>query len=473
MRDYASYPEYDENRARECAQAFEEMLVTNRSGYLDIFQVDEIFHFYIEASDFRKAQQLIDFAFQSHPSSSDLHHKKAGLEFEMAHYENALTHINQALLLQPLQVEYLLFKSEILAHLDKYDDGIELLERALIYATDATEVYMQMGHIAQVCGRLEESEEFFRQVLAEKTDSEDALFELALILENRKRNGNYQEAIQLYNSFLDANPHSEFAWYNVGILYAKSQLFEEAYEAFDFATAIKDDFASAHFNKGRVLMYQEDYKSAVQSFMEVLSLEKNDKMTCYHIGECYDYLEMPKEALRYYLKAAELGSDMSDAYIGIGGCLEELEKFTEAIHYYEKALKIDPENTEILLSIAICEYKLGNLTGAYRYLEFAIHKNPNNLNIWKDWAILLYDNGNITGALTFLEEGIKVNTLSADLYYLSAVYYMDLGKKSRSLTMLENALLLDYKGHEEVLPLFPDYMANPNVQQLLKQYKKK
>jgi tetratricopeptide (TPR) repeat protein len=38
------------------------------------------------------------------------------------------------------------------------------------------------------------------------------------------------------------------AWYNIGIAYSKLGRFEEAANAYEYAVAIQDDFASAYFN---------------------------------------------------------------------------------------------------------------------------------------------------------------------------------------------------------------------------------
>ena len=45
-------------------------------------------------------------------------------------------------------------------------------------------------------------------------------------------------ALNIYLKYLEEEPFSDSAWYNLGIIYNKLDLFEKAMEAYDYALAI-------------------------------------------------------------------------------------------------------------------------------------------------------------------------------------------------------------------------------------------
>jgi len=59
-----------------------------------------------------------------------------------------------------------------------------------------------------------------------------------------------EESIKFYEQYIDNEPYSYAAWYNLGNAFNKMDLFEKSIDAYDYAILIKDNFASAYFNKG-------------------------------------------------------------------------------------------------------------------------------------------------------------------------------------------------------------------------------
>jgi tetratricopeptide (TPR) repeat protein len=352
--------------------------------------------------------------------------------------------------------------------MDRYDEAMALLEGLQYTFEPREEVLIQMGNVAQICGHVEDSERYYRQALTLVPAFEDALFELAFLLESEDRT---DEALVLYETYLDERPYAAMVWHNLGLLYRKLGNYEKALEAFDFALAIVPEMAPAWFNRGELLMDQGRIAEAVQAFIETHAISSHDPMTQYRIAECFEALEMYRDAIRFYRKAAISDPDYLDAYVGIGFCLEKLEQFTEAIHYYQKAHRIDSENAEISLAIATCEYRLGNHHSAYLFLEQAIVLEPQDVNIWQDWAMLLFEHDNVSGAISFLEEGIKANPREAVLYYQCAAYCYLNQAFDQGATYLENALLLDVEARHILFQIVPAIRLFPGVEDLIQHYR--
>ncbi|MEM7654515.1 MAG: tetratricopeptide repeat protein [Bacteroidota bacterium] len=467
MKGAFDHQDYEDWRAKKTAKEFERKLQDQELFYLDLIQVEEIYVFYFQSCQYDRARNLLHFALQTHPASADLYFKLAQLDHEQNQYAQGLRQIEEALLLSPMVVDYALFKAELLARLDRFSEAEELLLEWQVLVDEPAAILLQLGNLAQICGLHEISEQYYRKSVAAAPDEQDALFELAFLLESMDR---VKEGVQLYVDFLEEYPYAEMVWYNLGILYRKIGNYEKALEAFDYALIIQDDLTQAYLNKGLLLVEMNRTKEALQAFLEASSALPNDAYILYYVGECFENLELFQEAIRYYGKASRLDPDFFDAWVGLGYCLEKKEKFLEAIHYYEKAQQLDDEQTDLCLSLAICEYKLGNRMAAFRQLEKAISLNPHDMAIWQDWSQMLFESGNQSGAITYLEEAIKVNPSQVDLYYQCAAYCLNQQEREKGLLYLENALILDAGKHYMLYHIQPTLQRDPQINSLVNAY---
>lgn len=468
MPEEFGFHDFEEHRAQQNAREFEKKLQRNERFFIDLHQIDEIFQYYGQQQSWDKARRLLRFALETYPSNADLYYKMARLEIEAAEIEQALEEIDTALQFSPGNYEYLMLRGEVMARLDRYDEAQELLEDLIPLTEHPEEVFIQLGNVAQLCNEFEDSAQYYRQALRLAPDFEEALMELAFLLESEDRSS---EAAGLYEDFLENYPYAASIWYQHGLLLHKTGNYERALEALDYALAIRDDFAAAYIQKGQVQMDMDRHHDALRTFLEAGTVAPRDTHTLYQIAECYEHLELFPDAIRYYNKVTDLDPDYIEAWVGLGFCLEKRERYLEAVHFYHKAFRLDEENEEVCLALAICEYKLGNQHSAYLFLERAIALAPHELTIWQDWSELLYEQDNFTGAIAVLEEGIKLNPSLVELYYQCAAYSLSSGFPQKGLRYLENALLLDYESHYLLFHHEPSLKDDRDVRALLRQYR--
>ncbi|TAE60209.1 MAG: tetratricopeptide repeat protein [Bacteroidetes bacterium] len=467
MLEEYGYNDYEERRAQASAQEFEQILRSRRFVFMDLVQVDEIFNYYVRTNEIGSAQKLIEYAIRSHPSSGDLYHKQARLDLELGHVDKALGNIDTALSYSPMTAEYVLFKADILARVDRYAEAVTLLEDFSGFFDHPEEVYLQMGNVAQICGKTDESERFYRKALALSPTYEDALYELAFLMESDER---IEDAISLYHTFLDEFPYSSLVWLNLSMLYRKMGNFELALDALDYAIVVQDDLNSAWYHKGQLLQDMGRLPEALQAYLSAVSIQADDLQSIYSVADCYETLELFHEAYRYYRKATRLDPEYLEAWLGMGSCMEQRERYLEAINYYRRALQLDEENMDACLSLAVCEYKLGNHHSAYFYLEQALTANPQELSIWQDWAELLREHGNHFGAITYLEEALKIHSQEAELYFQIAAYCLETDQRDRGLMYLENGLVLDYESHFLLFHFDAGLMEDKEVLRMIESY---
>lgn len=469
---FGSGPDQDPEIQEE-VRRFEEMLRGKGYHFFDAFQLEDIFFHYLHQHQLSRALSVAEYAIEKFPELPDFLHKKATILLDQGKFQEAMASINLALEKTPGQIEYILLKSEILTQQGFHDDALYVLEHTAsgVAALESHfgELLMQLGSVSRNARRLEQAIAYYERALDENPLFEDALFEIVDTLE---LSGDTPRAIARLNRYLDDHPDNPFVWLTMGNLYSKYGWYELGVEAFDFAIAAQDDFASAYFGKGMCYRELGNVQEALKCYLEVQMHEQPyEYATLYNIGECYEQLGEYALAFSYYQKCTEHFANQVDGWVGAGFCMEQQEKFKEAIYFYRKAIGLDEEHSEAWVSLANAEFKLGNGRAAYEALTEAIRLNPSDTQMWTEWAEMLHEEGNTEGSVTFLEEGIRHNPESADLHYHLAAYLFQLNQRNKACHELENALLLKYQRYPLIFDIFAPLRKDPSVLELVRLYR--
>ncbi len=91
-------------------------------------------------------------------------------------------------------------------------------------------------------------------------------------------------ALLYYLKYLEEEPFSDSAWYNLGIIYNKLEQYEKAMEAYDYALAINSQNTFALFNKGNILSNLERYSEAIPVYHEYLENEPDSFEAMTYLG---------------------------------------------------------------------------------------------------------------------------------------------------------------------------------------------
>merc|ERR1712194_533058 len=169
--------------------------------------------------------------------------------------------------------------------------------------------------------------------------NEEAMFELYHSYDVLNK---LDDCISQLEKFINDNPYSKHAWYNLGILYDRQEKYEKAIDCYEFAVAIDDQYSSAFFNMGSAWMVLKSFDKAVQQFIYVFEIEEHkDPYLLQSIGHCYFELNNYSLALKNYHKGIKIEPLLHEAWYGVGLILEEQEKWLEAVHFFGKAHQIE------------------------------------------------------------------------------------------------------------------------------------
>ena len=295
------------------------------------------------------------------------------------------------------------------------------------------------------------------------------LYELSYCLELM---GLLETSVSYYQKFIDTDPYSEYAWYNIGIVYNKLKQYENALDAYEFAIAIDDGFSSAHFNIGNTYMNLNQYDKALEAYLIALELEGPGAEIYCNMAAVYEKMEQYEIGIRYYTKASKLDPMYHEAWYGICVCLSLKEKWLDASHFFKKAVKIDIQNASYLRALAEAEYCTGNIVSAIEIYEELGNLDQVEAEVYLDWSRIYYDQGNFLGAISIIEMGLSSTPDDPDYLYRKAVYLLADGKYQESMVILEQALILDFDGHEQIYDFFKELSTQKALFKIIDQFRK-
>ncbi|HOX29486.1 MAG TPA: tetratricopeptide repeat protein, partial [bacterium] len=165
-----------------------------------------------------------------------------------------------------------------------------------------------LGVVLCRMGKDREAAEWFRKLMAYRTNDADVFVNLGRIFE---RSGKADHARTCYGKALELNPASPEALCRNGFILGKYQgKYSEAAEMFRRAIEIFPDYAEAHKGVAVCLHHKGDYDLAVSHLEKAISLEPNNPVLHNHLGIMLLKTGNEKRADVEFGKALALNPDM-------------------------------------------------------------------------------------------------------------------------------------------------------------------
>ncbi len=231
--------------------------------------------------------------------------------------------------------------------------------------------------------------------------------------------GEYSEAIAIYEQFIDTNPYDLANYWHLGL-----------------ATLLQGDEIAA--------------KAVWLSVLMQASPEENDEWLA-------ELVQILKEAFirqiqlknlaaaeSICLQILELAPEHYESYYLIGIYLKNTNKLDEAVNYFKRAIEINPSfaNAYSSLGALLRDRFRGELEQAIVYLQKAVKLNPNLAEAYCNIAVCLQDKGQIEEAIAHLETAIELKPSLAEAHYCMAMCLQNKGELDAAISKLREAIVI-------------------------------
>jgi tetratricopeptide (TPR) repeat protein len=257
-------------------------------------------------------------------------------------------------------------------------------------------------------------------------------------------NGKLDLAMIEYNRVLELDSTNNTAYYNIALIYAKSEQQLKAIAICDKALQVcTEDLASFYLMKANCYSGMGQFEEALPLYHKTLLLEVPDSNnnTHYNLGYTYFKLHKWESAVVFLKEYLETGEEEDgcyyDALFYLGSCYNQLENYNEAIHYFDQAIAGKP------------------------YYSYYYNKSESLMNLNKKEE-----------ALKVIDEGLVGNPDNAELYFKKAQIYNSLRQKEKANVELKHAYKIDPTDTDIVLNMGVMYEHDNQMDMAIKMYKR-
>lgn len=224
------------------------------------------------------------------------------------------------------------------------------------------------------------------------------------------------------------------AYANWGISLSLTEDLDEAIDKLETSASLQPNSPLVHMNLGRVYMKKGLYQEAIERFNKVLRLERSNSTAFSLIAACYTLQDEFKDGENYYKKACKVGVNNPQIHTNYATALAQKGKRFKAVEIYKAALKIDPNDFEALhyMGIVLCD--LGHFEDAVETLEKAIkveNKNPVTY-FYLSLASIRLDKSK--EALALVEKALELKPDYADCMMIKGVALAKTGKEAECIS---------------------------------------
>jgi tetratricopeptide (TPR) repeat protein len=304
---------------------------------------------------------------------------RAGVAMTSNRYVEALESVDQALAIQPQDLNALNAKGVVLGALDRFGDAAESFKRAIAVQPMNPRLHYNLAYALQRQERFIEALASFNAALTLLPGYPEALINRGVTLNAL---GRYDEAALSMEQAGALCPQDASVAYNLGRIYFNAQNFRGAEQAFEAALRISHDFQEARIELGRCQIRFHELEAAVQNFEIVLARAPTNADAIEGLATALRLLEQYEELLNICRELVARAPNASAPLIELGATLASLNKRTEAEECFGKAVELDPKNPMIHGRIGRARIELGDMDGARAALRAACELQPRSALRW-------------------------------------------------------------------------------------------
>ena len=334
--------------------------------------------------DFDKALEKIDYQLSRDPSAK-LYFKKSMVHQQLMDYPAALEDLNQALLLDSANIDYLTARAGISQSMGNNSIAIKDFQQAVKINPSNLVLKYELGKTYLRLSDFRTAFKTFEEIQA--VDSTNLMFNKFSALAAYKASEN-ERAVHLYQKYLSQNPDDLSAYINLAAAYSKLKKQNDCWSTLSMAhhkfpnnrsvhlkfantlftskryalaqryyhtyMAKHDTLLPVYMNYGICLYHNKDTEGAIEVLEDCYSMSPNDTYINFYLGAAHKRLKQNELAEKYlnfaiYISIPDFHPEM---YHHLAQVYGRQRKFEKSIECYKKAYELDNRKIGVLFEIA-------------------------------------------------------------------------------------------------------------------------
>ncbi len=352
-----------------------------------------------------------------------------------------------------------------------YSEAEEAYEKALICDPESQYILRKLPILLIRMGKQAGAAKWLRTLIEKYPDE---LQDRLLLARLNIRNGDIDEAIQLYKELIKLTPEDETMLLRLGFLYSEQKRYSEAEQTFRQALSLNKESFFAHLYLARLAVETKDIDQAAKWYKKALSINWSVDLA-FELAEFYGIQENYKKVEQQYRSILENDPKNHRAGLGLVHTLLVQDKEKRALqilaqlrknsdspnqidiitarlylrskNFNKAATILEPlatsqEVPEATYMLAVIRYQQKQLDKAITLLQTIEEESAQYENAISLQVRILLEQKKQDLAIKRIDAALKnTRTVSPELYTLLASIYMEQNQMQKGYDVLERALI--------------------------------
>ena len=203
--------------------------------------------------------------------------------------------------------------------------------------------------------------------------------------------------------------------YNLGFTFKEMGNYEDAIECFESVITENPDDVLTYNHLGSIYLLQKNYEKSVNSFKHGLQVDQNHPILNYNLARCYAESKNYRDSIKYFEKALRTRPGWIEAVRDFSDVLVKCQKNSSAQELVERTIKMHPQNADLLCILGNIFLSQFDYDNAVKTFEKAEEIEPNDIKILMGFSEALEKGDRIDEALEKAVEAADLSPLNPDV----------------------------------------------------------
>jgi predicted O-linked N-acetylglucosamine transferase (SPINDLY family) len=292
----------------------------------------------------------------------------------------------------------------------------------------------------QRCGRLQEAEQVYRQILLVQPQNADALHLLGVLAHQA---GRHEVAIDLIRGAIAMRPDFATALCNLSTALKANGQIDEAITVCRQAVALDRSLAEAHNNLGAALKERKEYEEAIAECRAAIALRPDYAHAWNNLGNALTLSGQSDSGISAYRQAIALQPQYVEAHYNLAGALRDKGELDESLAACRTALSLQPNSAEAHLVMGNVFNDQGRRAEAIAAYRDAATCNPKLAAAFNNLSNVLVTVGQPEAAIAAARHALVLQPEYADACSNLGNALKDIGEFDDALTAYRKGIAID------------------------------
>ncbi len=219
--------------------------------------------------------------------------------------------------------------------------------------------------------------------------------------------------------------------------------FEEALQLYEKLLSQHPDDSELHHLVAILLAQLNQLDEAINHLNQSIYFNKNDARYYNSLGNVLTRKQFFHDAINNYEKALELNPNSADAHNNLGNILLKMNKIEEALENYAAAVHIKPDFMDAHFNLGLLFYTRNQLDYAIKQFNNVLQLSPNHEKALKKIGDIYLRQENIKKAIEFYQRLLAVNAQDIETFNNLGVAFLTIKETKQAIACFTQALALD------------------------------